>query len=281
MRAKRVVREAGAGLAAGGAGPGWAGEAAAGAGVASAVPITRIAMPCETLSPTFTLTSCTTPSASAGTSIDAFSLSSVMSESFFLTRSPGLTKTSITGTSLKSPISGTRTSTVPPAAAAGAVTAAGTAADGWGDAAGCATASVLSTRSGDPCETLSPTFTLTSCTTPSASAGTSIEAFSLSSVTSESFFLTRSPFLTRTSITGTSLKSPMSGTRTSISLISPFYTVIGLALLGSMPYFATAFATVAAGTVPSSASARNAAIVTKCRSTSKNSRSLRRKSLRP
>src|SRR5580658_8571156 len=92
------------------------GEGFAGAGVAGeaaeSVASTTIAIPCETLSPTFTLTSCTTPAASAGTSIDAFSLSSVTSESFFLTRSPGLTSTSMTGTSLKSPMSGTRTSTV-------------------------------------------------------------------------------------------------------------------------------------------------------------------------
>ena len=175
-------------------------------------------MPCETLSPTFTLTSCTTPSASAGTSIDAFSLSSVISESFFLTRSPGLTSTSMTGTSLKSPMSGTRTSIVcagdgAAGAAAGAVAA--------------AAVDVASTTIGIPCETLSPTFTLTSCTTPSASAGTSIDAFSLSSVMSESFFLTRSPGLTSTSMTGTSLKSPMSGTRTSIVLLIAHQLFVG------------------------------------------------------
>ncbi len=178
---------------------------------------TTMGIPCETLSPTFTLTSCTTPAASAGTSIDAFSLSSVMSESFFLTRSPGLTSTSITGTSLKSPMSGTRTSIVfagdgAAGAATGAIAATGAVADA-------PVGSVTSTTIGIPCETLSPTFTLTSCTTPSASAGTSIEAFSLSSVMSESFFLTRSPRLTSTSMTGTSLKSPMSGTRTSIVLL--------------------------------------------------------------
>ena len=77
---------------------------------------------------------------------------------------------------------------------------------------------------------------------PSTSAGTSIDAFSLSSVISESFFLTRSPALTSTSMTGTSLKSPMSGTRTSIaSLICTAYTVIGLGLLGSISYFWSAF----------------------------------------
>ena len=173
--------------------------------------------PSETLSPTFTLTSCTTPSLSAGTSIEAFSLSSVISESFFLTRSPGLTKTSMTGTSLKSPISGTRTST--DALGGGFEGAALDSAEvsfAAGADFGASVASELKTKIVAPSETLSPTFTLTSCTTPSLSAGTSIEAFSLSSVISESFFLTRSPGLTKTSMTGTSLKSPMSGTRTSI-----------------------------------------------------------------
>ena len=195
-------------------------RAAFGGAALSDAASTTIGMPFETRSPTFTLTSCTTPSASDGTSIDAFSLSSVISESFFFTRSPGLTRTSMTGTSLKSPISGTRTSIVcavceEAAGAAGAGDAAGAAGAG-GAAAG---ASELNTRIVAPCDTLSPTFTFTSCTTPSASAGTSIDAFSLSSVMSESFFFTRSPGLTKTSMTGTSLKSPISGTRTSIVLL--------------------------------------------------------------
>ena len=131
--------------------------------------------------------------------------------------------------------------------------------------AGAACVSELSIRIVAPFETLSPTFTFTSCTTPSASAGTSMEAFSLSSVISESFFFTRSPGLTKTSITGTSLKSPMSGTRTSIvSLIDdPFYTVMGLGLFGSIAYFLSALSTMEGWIEPSSASARSAATVTK------------------
>ena len=76
-----------------------------------------------------------------------------------------------------------------------------------------------------PSDTLSPTLTFNSFTTPANGAGTSMVALSLSSVTSESSALTLSPGLTSTSMTGTSLKSPMSGTRTSLiapNVISPF-----------------------------------------------------------
>jgi len=58
----------------------------------------------------------------------------------------------------------------------------------------------------------SPTFTRTSFTVPAALDGTSIVALSDSSVTRPWSFLTASPGLTSTSMTGTSLKSPMSGT---------------------------------------------------------------------
>jgi len=50
--------------------------------------------------------------------------------------------------------------------------------------------------------------------------GTSIVALSDSSVTSESSFLTASPGFTRTSMTGMSLKSPMSGTLISMAAIA-------------------------------------------------------------
>ena len=55
------------------------------------------------------------PASGLGTSIVALSDSSVISGSSSLTTSPGFTNTSITGTSLKPPMSGTRTSTVAPA----------------------------------------------------------------------------------------------------------------------------------------------------------------------
>jgi hypothetical protein len=66
---------------------------------------------------------------------------------------------------------------------------------------------------------LSPTLTLTSFTVPAAGEGTSIVALSDSSVSSGSSGFTLSPGLTSTSITGTSLKSPMSGTLISTSAV--------------------------------------------------------------
>src|SRR5689334_2987248 len=94
-----------------------------------------------------------------------------------------------------------------------------------GGLAGPAAPSLVSTvRIGMPCDTLSPTLMRSSFTTPAKGAGTSMVALSLSNVTSESSALIASPAFTRTSMTGTSLKSPMSGTSTSLSapnVISP------------------------------------------------------------
>ena len=73
-----------------------------------------------------------------------------------------------------------------------------------------------SIKIGVPSLTRSPTLTSTSRTAPAAGEGTSIVALSDSSVTSGSSALTTSPGLTWTSMTGTSLKSPMSGTLTSV-----------------------------------------------------------------
>src|SRR5437763_1373605 len=67
-----------------------------------------------------------------------------------------------------------------------------------------------------PSETLSPTLTLSSATLPATGEGTSIVALSDSSVTSGFSVLTASPAFTSTSMTGTSWKSPMSGTSTLI-----------------------------------------------------------------
>src|ERR1700694_1223828 len=96
------------------AGEGWGGGiVCAGFEVAAAVPpesSVRITFPSLTLSPSLTLTSLTVPAAGEGTSIVALSDSNVTSESSAFTVSPGLTKTSMTGTSLKSPMSGTLTS---------------------------------------------------------------------------------------------------------------------------------------------------------------------------
>src|SRR5882762_804154 len=169
----------------------------------------KITAPSETLSPTFTRTSCTTPPSGAGTSIVALSLSSVTSACSGFTVSPALTSTSITGTYLKSPISGTRTSATP----LGALTGGGAAAtDGMVGAEAGVAAPDSSSRITLPSLTLSPTLTFNCATVPAAGAGTSIVALSDSSVTSGSSGLTLSPAFTITSITGTSLKSPMSGT---------------------------------------------------------------------
>src|SRR5438445_798246 len=73
----------------------------------------------------------------------------------------------------------------------------------------------------EPSDTLSPTFTATSRTVPAAGEGTSMVALSDSSVTSGASAAIWSPGFTNTSITGTSLKSPMSGTLTSMATPSP------------------------------------------------------------
>src|SRR5438034_2072438 len=98
--------------------------------------------------------------------------------------------------------------------------------EGWGEggdadfvAAAAAVAAPSSVRIKLPSLTLSPTLTLSSLTVPAAGEGTSIVALSDSRVTSESSAFTVSPGLTKTSMTGTSLKSPMSGTLTSIVLM--------------------------------------------------------------
>ena len=100
-----------------------------GDGAAGAAPVaplrSAIGLPCETLSPILTFSSFTTPPADDGISIDALSLSTVISDCSGLTVSPGFTSNSITSTSLKSPMSGTFTSNVPPAAVAAAAAGAG------------------------------------------------------------------------------------------------------------------------------------------------------------
>src|SRR5882724_611937 len=98
--------------------------------------------------------------------------------------------------------------------AAGAVDCAGAAAAAGFSAGACAPA-LSSMRIVAPCETLSPVLTLSSLTTPAAGDGISIVALSDSSVISDCSLVTLSPGLTRTSMTSTLLKSPMSGTFTS------------------------------------------------------------------
>jgi hypothetical protein len=87
--------------------------------------------------------------------------------------------------------------------------------------------SVSSISSAEPSLTLSPSLIRISRTTPAADDGISIEALSLSTVTSDCSAFTRSPGLTSSSMTSTSLKSPMSGTLTSSSamFLSPAWLV--------------------------------------------------------
>ena len=76
---------------------------------ASDTSIDKMGVPSDTLSPTFTDSSLTTPVKGEGTSIVALSDSSTISGSSAWSELPGFTSTSITGTSLKSPISGIST----------------------------------------------------------------------------------------------------------------------------------------------------------------------------
>ena len=140
--------------------------------------------------------------------------------------------------------------------------------------------------------TRSPIFTKISLTVPADGEGTSIDALSDSKVINGSSSLTMSPGFTEISMIGTSLKSPISGTFTSMMLVkttsldsarrvgrrqysdrlgefSSSQTRAGFGLSGLMPYLRRASATSVAGTVPSSASAFSAATTTWNWSTSK------------
>ncbi|KAG0771028.1 hypothetical protein G6F22_016854 [Rhizopus arrhizus] len=79
-----------------------------------------------------------------------------------------------------------------------------------GASAAASAASTSSTTA--PSATLSPTFTAMDFTTPPCDAGISIEALSDSTVIRLCSALIVSPTATSTSMTSTSLKSPMSGT---------------------------------------------------------------------
>jgi hypothetical protein len=181
--------------------------------------------PMLTTSPILTLSSLSTPAADDGISIEALSDSTVISDCSTLMVSPGLTRTSMTETSLKSPMSGMRTSTGPEAAGAAAGAGAGAATDllaagagaAWAaagfDAEGAASAPATSSvRTTEPCLTLSSSLTLSSLTTPAWLEGISMEALSDSTVMSDCSAFTVSPGLTSNSITVTSSKSPISGT---------------------------------------------------------------------
>ncbi len=226
---RQAFRLCSAGVAAGGSTVGVAaapGGAATGAfdGCRSDAPSSNaMTSPSLTLSPTLTFSSRTTPPADDGISIDALSLSIVISDCSAATVSPTLTSSSMTSTSLKSPMSGTATSTGPPsdeagsgvgagagdaaggctrpaAAASGAAVASdgtacvSSAADlldrGFG-AAGVAASSASAIASNEPSLTLSPTLTFSSVIVPPLDAGISIDALSLSIVMSDCSASTR------------------------------------------------------------------------------------------
>src|SRR6478672_8922196 len=164
-----------------------AGAAAALAAGPSPVASDRITEPWLTLSPILMPMAVTTPESGAGTSIVALSDSSETIGSSAFTVSPTFTKISMTGTSLKSPMSGTRTSATPTGAlvADGAALTLGlTASAGAGAAA--APPSALNVMMTLPWLTLSPRFTAMDSITPPRGAGTSIVALSDSSETSGS-----------------------------------------------------------------------------------------------
>ena len=91
-----------------------------------------------------------------------------------------------------------------------------------------------------------------------------MEALSLSTVMSDCSTFTVSPGLTRTSMTATSEKSPMSGTFTStIAMMrAPPQAFSGLILSAGMPYCLMASCARLAGSLPCWASACSAATTT-------------------
>jgi hypothetical protein len=222
--------------------------------------------PSPTLEPIWTSTSLTVPATVDGTSIVALSDSSVAMASSTLMVSPTLTYSSMTGTSSKSPMSGTLTSTTPPPATGGdrslsrreaAAAGAGAAACGAGAAVATPASTLISTT---PSLTLEPSCTSTSLTTPSTVEGTSIVALSDSSVAIASSTLIVSPTLTNRSMTGTLVE--IADVRDLdfndlAHVVSP-QTDIGLGLFGSSLYLTSAAATLSRLISPLSASAFSA-----------------------
>ncbi len=142
------------------------GFASLAAGAAPSTSKTMIREPVDTLSPVLILISFTVPANGAGTSIEALSPSTVISDCSAATLSPTLTMISVTSTS-SPPISGTLTSLA--AAAAGAEAAAGAASffsSAFAGAASAAPSAESKIMISLPVSVLSPTETLISLTTP-------------------------------------------------------------------------------------------------------------------
>src|SRR5262245_26850859 len=217
---------------------------AAGSALAAASELaesTRMGEPFDTLSPTLIFSSLTTPALGDGIAMGTLSDSSVMSDCSLVTASPGLTRTSMTSTSLKSPMSGTGMVVELPSppvgrACGGLASCLGSGfasflGSGFCSAFACclgASSFASSSRIGEPFDTLSPILILSSFTTPALGDGISIVALSDSSVISDCSLLTASPGLTSTSMTATSLKSPISGTTTWVISRLSYHRGIGL-----------------------------------------------------
>ena len=193
--------------------------------------------PVDTLSPVLILISLTVPANGAGTSIEALSPSTVISDCSAATLSPTFTITSVTSTS-SPPMSGTLTSFAPPAAAGAAAGAGAAACAGAAAGAAPATSKIMIS---DPVDTLSPVLILISLTVPANGAGTSIEALSPSTVISDCSAATVSPTFTRISVTSTS-SPPMSGTFTSFALAA----AAGAAAAGAASFFSSCAGAAAA-----------------------------------
>ena len=192
-----------------------------------------------------------------------------MSGSSGFTVSPGFTNISITGTSLKSPMSGTRTSATPAGALVGA---GGATTEGTGRAALAAAgapAPASRSRMRLPSLTLSPTLTLMSFTMPAAGAGTSIVALSDSSETSGSSAFTLSPGLDqhldhRHVLEVADVRNLDFCHRSHVAPLESVraQTVQGSGRSVSRPYFLIASSTFSGLISPSSASAFSAATAT-------------------
>jgi hypothetical protein len=120
-----------------------------------------------------------------------------------------------------------------------------------------------STRIGEPLETLSPTLSLISFTTPAFGDGISIVALSDSSVMSDCSLVDSIARLDQY-FDDFHLLEVADVRNNDLA-----HTFVGSAFSGSMPYFLIASATVFAFTSPWSASALSAAMATKQRFTSK------------
>ena len=186
------------------------------AGAAPSASKTMMAEPVLTLSPVAMVISLTTPANGAGTSMEALSPSTTISDCSASTLSPTFTRISVTSTS-SPPISGTATSLLAVAAAAAGAGAASAFFSAAGAGAASAAPSASNTMISEPVSTLSPVEILISFTTPACGDGTSIEALSPSTVISDCSASTLSPTFTRISVTSTS-SDPISGTLISIAI---------------------------------------------------------------